>query len=152
MKAKPTKNQGIILAILLTMLAIITFFNYRGDNSGKSSSATKPNSSLNNQVTQDNASKDNSELKADIKRAYDVPGIEVNNLEAVAWNECELEINNGYKRMVRNPLEPNSPLNNPYALFTKDDGTKFDPDTTVVKSVSINCKINGNTRFGYYTF
>ena len=96
--------------------------------------------------------KDTSELKADIKRAYDVPGIEVTNLETVAWNECEIKLNGDYERTIRNPLNPNEPLNNPYALFTKSDGTKFNPDITAVKNVAINCKIDGNTRYGYYTF
>ena len=96
--------------------------------------------------------KDDSELKADIKRAYDVPGIEVTNLETVAWNECEIKLNGDYERTIRNPLEPNSPLNNPYPLFTKKDGTKFNSETTAVKNVAINCKVNGNTRYGYYTF
>lgn len=96
--------------------------------------------------------KNESELKADIKRAYDVPGIEVTNLEAVAWNECAIKLNGDYERNIRNPLNPNEPLNNPYPLFTKSNGTKFNSETTAVKNVAINCKIDGNTRYGYYTF
>ncbi len=96
--------------------------------------------------------KDDSELKADVKRAYDVPGIEITNLEAVDWITCQLTLNSDYKREIRNPLQPNEPLNNPYALFTKDDGTKFDPETTAVKTVLIRCEVNGNTRYGVYEF
>lgn len=96
--------------------------------------------------------KDDSELKADVKRATDVPGIEVTNLEAVAWNNCQLTLNSDYKREIRNPLTPNEPLNNPYALFTKNDGTKFNTETTAVKTVLIRCEVNGNTRYGVYEF
>lgn len=92
------------------------------------------------------------ELKAKVEIAYDIAGVEITNLEKDDWDSCQLTLNSDYKREIRNPLEPNSPLNNPYGLFIKDDGTRFNNDTTATKSVLIRCEVSGNTRYGYYEF
>lgn len=92
------------------------------------------------------------ELKAKVEIAYDVAGVEITNLEKEDWDSCQLTLNGDYKREIRNPLEPNSPLNNPYGLFIKDDSTRFNNDTTATKSVLIRCEVSGSTRYGYYEF
>lgn len=95
---------------------------------------------------------DDSELNAEVKIATDIPGIEITNKEKVNWDECEIKLNNDYSRTIRNPLTPNEPLNNPYGLFTKGDGTRFDITETAIKDVFIKCKVNDHTRYGYYKF
>lgn len=95
---------------------------------------------------------DTSLLNATVKKAYDVPGIEITNNESVQWDECKLVLNSDYKRTINNPLQPNDPLNNPYALFTKSDGTKFDYTKIEPKSVLIECKVNGSSRQNVYMF
>lgn len=95
---------------------------------------------------------DTSELKANVTKAYDIPGIEITNLETVAWYDCKLRLNSDYKRTLDGAFEPNSPLNNPYGLFTKSDGTRFNNATTAPKNISISCKVNGQQRDGYYVF
>lgn len=95
---------------------------------------------------------DTSDLNATVKLSYDVPGVEITNNENVNWDSCKFDLNDQWSRQITNPLEPNSPLNNPYGLFVKSDGTRFDIDTTQPKNVFISCKVSGNTRTNYYVF
>ncbi len=91
-------------------------------------------------------------LDASVRMVSDVPGIEITNNENVSWNDCKLSLNNDYDRTSVLKLEPHSPLNNPYSLFTKDDGTRFNILLTKPKSVFISCQVNGIERTSYYTF
>ena len=91
-------------------------------------------------------------LDASVRTVSDIPGIEITNNENVSWNDCKLSLNNDYGRTPILKLEPHSPLNNPYSLFTKDDGTRFNILLTKPKSVLISCQVNGVERTGFYSF
>lgn len=93
-----------------------------------------------------------SDLKATVKMASDIPGIEITNNEAVSWDSCKLILNDKWTRQISNPLEPNDPLNNPYGLFTKSDGSRFDITTTQPKNVFVACKVDGRSRTNYFVF
>ena len=150
--SKGIKIGATVGAVLIIIIALASSSPKTEQNTQQTAQNNTTETKQAEQPKVEEPKKDNSELKADIKRAYDVPGIEVTNLETVAWNDCEIKLNGDYERTIRNPLNPNEPLNNPYPLFTKGDGTKFNPDTTAVKDVAINCKIDGTTRYGFYTF
>lgn len=156
-KSKSEKKVMLIafgvIFIIIILMAVIGSFSSDSNSADQNKNISSNESTSRTQVQKQNEPRvDNSELKADIKKAYDVAGIEVTNKEKKDWAECEIELNGGYKRIIRNPLSPNEPLNNPYGLFTKEDGTRFDYATTEVTNVAINCKVDGHTRYGYYTF
>lgn len=91
-------------------------------------------------------------LDATIKKAFDVPGIEITNNESVDWENCELKLNKDYQRRIRNSLEPNLPLNNPYGLFTKSDGTRFDYTRQSPVDLYVSCDVKGSNRYNYFRF
>lgn len=154
-------NKTILIAVggivgIFILMAIIGSFlpdPQKSDepektNTSVTAPAPEPEKAPEQNPTQDN----DKELKARVEIAYDIAGVEITNLEKDDWDNCQLTLNSDYKREIRNPLEPNSPLNNPYGLFIKDDGTRFNNDTTATKSVLIRCEVSGNTRYGYYEF
>lgn len=148
---KKTQNDNYLKIVVAGILIILGFviFNSSNDNNVKEDSGKTETAIEKKPAVEE---KDESQLKADVKRAIDVPGIEVTNLESVPWNNCQITLNDDFRREIRNPLGPNEPLNNPYALFTKDDGTKFNPETTAAKTVLIRCEVNDITRYGVYKF
>lgn len=95
---------------------------------------------------------DTSELNATVKLSYDVPGIEITNNESIPWDTCKLKLNDDWSRELNNPLSPAEPLNNPYGLFTKSDGERFNILLNQPKSVSIACEVNGTKRYNYFVF
>ena len=138
---KSEKVAGVFLVIIIVVaLAAIPKTSDTNQNSNDS------------QTSGAEAPKNEMLLNASVKKAIDIPGVEITNLEASAWEDCELELNNVYMRIIRNPLEPNEPLNNPYPLFTKSDGTRFDADDTAAMSLKVTCKVNGSTRSNYFVF
>ncbi len=154
-KTKASNKIKWVLTGLIALLIVVGVVSTGSNNSTTNTASPTETPTQTQQTAQpkkEEPKEDTSDLKAEIKKAYDVPGIEVTNLETVAWDECEIKLNGDYERTIRNPLQPNSPLNNPYPLFTKSDGTRFNPDTTAVKNVVIKCKINGNTRYGAFRF
>ena len=154
------KNHKL-LSIIFTVFILVGIGVIFGNTDSSDITNSKPTTqsstpptekSTSSDTKQSQPKKDDSELKATVKVATDVPGIEITNNETVNWDECEFKLNDKYSRTLRNPLTPNEPLNNPFGLFTKDDGTRFNITETTIKDMFIKCKVDGNIRYGYYKF
>jgi hypothetical protein len=154
--AKSNWSKNIKIGVTAGMAVLFIIFAIAGGSKQEASTTTtteqKAVQTTQQQPEATKPAKDTSKLNVKVQKAYDVAGIEVTNQEQVNWDSCKLTLNGSYKRTITNPLEPNAPLNNPYGLFTKSDGTRFNPDTTAVKDLFISCSVNGNQRDNYFTF
>jgi len=63
-----------------------------------------------------------------------------------------VQLNDDFKTQIKGRLDPNDPLNEPYRLFTKDDGARFDYSTTEPKNVYMRCNVDGKSKWAYWTF
>lgn len=92
------------------------------------------------------------QLDATVKISTDIPGIELTNNENESWQDCKLVLNSKWTYELINELDPNKPLNNPFTLFTKSDGTRFNVGDTEPKDVFVVCKSSNQERNNYFVF
>ncbi len=126
------KNHRVLTGVALAIIVV-----------GLASSLAEP---PRKQPSRPTATPSSIRLDAEVTRSVDVAGLVITNNEAVAWDNCKVEINDEYTNQINNSLRPNVPLNIPFGLFTESDGARFNPITHAVNDIYISCKVEGNAR------
>lgn len=147
------KRQLAVTGILsvIGFLVIIVFIGITNAISQSSNSFANDNHEGKLIPTHDTSQR---ELNVDV--GQNTFAFQIKNNEDINWKSCKLTMNssgllsNGWSYNL-DEIAANDKVIVPYNEFTKNDGTKFDPDTTKAQSLSIFCNDvgNGHTGFNY---
>jgi hypothetical protein len=97
--------------------------------------------------------KQDSSKELDAQVRYNTYAFQITNNETVGWTNCKMTINSGLFSgwSLNGNIPAKDSLIMAYRDFTKGDGSRFDSYSTKIKTLSINCSVNGTTRFGSFT-